>query len=247
MKYIIGNQTLLLDSSETKVSKEAKGTPHQVVGWRDCAETCRNLDTICNVINSKETEPLKIVDGIARAGFWSAVFRNKWSDCILHLNDSDESCLPVLKRNFPNDKITNYDIRKWAPKSCDLVMLDFDFFTLKKFHTEHWEDVITNWDASSKKYLILADGACFGFKFGNMKHYGIKEENEYYYLLRDELKKYMSKKLTVVSKFNNSSIVLFEETKTNRDIKFLPPSSMSLFKGNKPYGNSSANQVKPLF
>ena len=243
MKYTIGSQTLIIESAETK---EAKGTPHQVVSWRDCAETCRNLDAICDEITFKDKTRLKIVDGIARAGFWSAVFRHKWPDCSLHLNESSLECSAVLERNFPNDKRTSFDIRKWAPKSCDLAMLDFDFFTLKKFHSEHWESVITSWDAVSNKYLIIADGACFGFKFGNMKHYGIKEDKEYYYLLRDELRKYMSKRLTTVSKFNNSSIVLFENTRRVNDIEFLPPTSLPLRKGNKIYGNSS-NEVTPLF
>lgn len=240
MKYTIGDQTLIITSSETK---EAKGTPHQVVSWRDCAETCRNLDTICQVISAKDSSTLKIVDGIARAGFWSAVFRHNWKDSIIHLNESSVECLPVLKRNFPTDKITSFNIREWAPKSCDLVMLDFDFFTLKKFHSDHWEGVIASWDASSSKYLVLADGACFGFKFGNMKHYGIKDEKEYYYLLRDELKSYMNKKLTMVSKFNNSSIVLFEDVKRVRDIQFLPPSSLPLRKGDKVYGNSNQQET----
>lgn len=245
MKYTIGKITLVVDTSETE---QDKGTPHQVVSWRDCAETSRNLDAICDYINAKDQSTLKIVDGVARAGFWSAVFRNKWSDCILHLNDFSKNkvALSVLKRNFPNDKITSYNIREWNPKSCDLVMLDFDDFTLKKFHSDHWEDTVTRWDACSSKYFIIADGACFGFKFGNMKHYGIKEEKEYYYLLRDEMKKYMNKRVTVVSKFNNSSIVLFESTRRNNDIKFIPPSSLFLSKGNKVYDNTP-NILPPLF
>jgi hypothetical protein len=243
MKYIIGNQTILIEQAETL---EAKGTPHQVVSWRDCAETCRNLDVICDVISAKDNFSLDIVDGIARAGFWSAVFRNKWEDCTLHLNEGAKECIPVLKRNFPNDKITSFDIREWAPKQCDLVMLDFDFFTLKKFHSDKWEGVITSWDAASSKYLILADGACFGFKFGNMKHYGISDEKDYYYLLRDELKGYMNKRLTTVSKFNNSSIVLFENVRRTNDIKFLPPSDLFLSKGSKVYGGT-APDLNPLF
>jgi hypothetical protein len=244
MKYIIGDQTLIIDPQETK---EAKGTPHQVVSWRDCAETCRNLDAVCDYISSKETDPLKIVDGIARAGFWAALFRYKWPDCKLHLNESDQSCLPVLKRNFPKDTITSFDICKWAPESCDLVMLDFDDFTLKKFHSKRWDGVLTAWDKVCSKYIIVADSACFGFKFGNMKHYGITDEKEYYYLLREYAKDYMEKQLTTVSKFGNSAIVLFENVKKEKDIKFLPPSSIPLRMGDKVYSNYSPNKITSLF
>jgi len=243
MKYKIGNQTLVVNSAETK---EGKGTPHQVVSWRDCAETCRNLDAICNEIANKDKSQLKIVDAIARAGFWSAVFHNKWANCILHINEENESCKPVLKRNFPNDIITHYNIRR-RTEGCDLVMLDFDDFTLKKLYKEKWENVISCWDEASSKYLIIAESACFGFKFGNMKHYGITNEEDYYYLLKKELQPFMNKTLTKVSKFNNSAIVLFENTRRkNKDIKFIPSSYIPLSKGNKTYGNYS-KPITPLF
>ena len=127
MIYTIGTQTLDVSFEETK---EAKGTPNQVVGWRDMAETCKTLDAVCKHIKVKKN--LKIVDGIARAGFWGVLFRHIWPNCKLHLNENDASCLPVLNRNFPNDTVSNNNITEWAPKNCDLVMLDFDDFTLKK-------------------------------------------------------------------------------------------------------------------
>jgi hypothetical protein len=244
MKYIIGNQTILIEAAETQ---EAKGTPNQIVGWRDVAETARNVDAICDYINTIDSSQLKIVDAIARSGFWSAVFRNKWDDCILHLNEEHKECLPALQRNFPNDKITSLNIRNWTPKSrCDLSILDFDYFTLKKLHSDKMEEMITAWDAATSKYVIIGDGACFGFKFGNMKHYGIRDEKEYYYLLRDEMKPYMTKRLTVVSKFNNAAMLLFENTRRVNDIKFLPPTSLYLSKGNKTYGGQP-EELKPLF
>lgn len=243
MKYRIGNQTLIINSSETK---EAKGTPNQIVGWRDVAETARNVDAICDYISVKDKSRLKIVDAIARSGFWSAVFRNKWENCIIHLNEAHKECLPALKRNFPNDKITSFNIRKRVPEECDLSILDFDYFTLKKFHSDKMEEMITAWDDRTNKYVIIGDGACFGFKFGNMKHYGIKDEKDYYYLLRDDMKPYMTKRLTVVSKFNNAAMLLFENTRRIKDIKFLPPTLLPLYKGSKMYGNYIVEET-PLF
>jgi len=238
MKYKIGNQTLIVNSSETK---EAKGSPNQIVGWRDVAETCRTLDAICEHIGDKKR--LSTVDGIARSGFWGAVFRYRWPDCSLHLNELDKACLPVLKRNFPNDKVTSYDIHKWAPKSCDLTLLDFDHFTLRIL--DQWKDVLMSWEDTCK-YFIIADGACFGFKFGNMKHYGIKTDKEYYYLLDEAFKKFLNKRITVVSKFTNAATILLKSVRRGKDIKFIEPSNIPLRKGNKLYGNYIVEET-PLF
>jgi len=204
MIYTIGSQKLTITHSETK---EAKGTPNQVVGWRDMAETCKTLDAVCKHIDVKN--PF-IVDGIARAGFWGVLFRHIWPNCKLHLNEKDETCMNVLHRNFPNDTITNLDTKEWAPKKCDIVMLDFDDFTLRKL--KKWKGILENWDKSSK-YLIFVDSACFGFKFGNLKHYGVNTEKEYFNLLNETLGEFMNKEITVISKFVNAATILMEPKK----------------------------------
>jgi hypothetical protein len=228
MIYRIGNQKLNISDSETK---EDKGTPHQVVGWRDCAETCKILDAVCNYIEVGAFPT--IIDGIARAGFWAALFKYKWPDCVLHLNEKETKCNVVLKRNFPNVKITNNDVTLWAPKKCDIAMLDFDNFTLRTI--SKWENILISWEKSCQ-HLLFVDSACFGFKFGNMKHYGIETDEAYYYLLNESLKKILNKRITVVSKFVNAATILLEESKTDK-IKFVPPSSdIFLSKGNKSKG-----------
>jgi hypothetical protein len=229
MIYKIGNQKLTIIDSETK---EDKGTPHQVVSWRDMAETCRTLDAVCNYIPVKDS-PI-IVDGIARAGFWGALFRNKWPNCILHLNEKEKNCLDVLKRNFPNDKITNFNIEKWAPKKCDIAMLDFDDFTLHK--ADKWKSILQAWEKSCT-YLIIVDSACFGFKFGNLRHYGKIDEKDYYYLLNKYFKSIsLNKRVTTVCKFTNAATILLKEKKVSK-IKFISPSSdLFLSKGDVPKG-----------
>ena len=217
MIYTIGTQQIEITDQE---SKERKGSPNQIVGWKDVAETCRTLDAVCKVI--KETPQLDIVDGIARSGFWGAVFRNRWADCKLHFNEQDATCMEVLKRNFPEDRITSHNIHKWAPKSCDLSLLDFDHFTLRML--DQWKDVLIKWSEATTKYFIIADGACFGFKFGNMKHYGIKTDEEYYYLLDEAMKPFLNRSITVVSKFSNAATILVENRRRG-DIKFVKPSS----------------------
>jgi len=229
MLYRIGSQKLLLP--ETGPERRIR-TPRQVVPWRDVAETCRTLDAICGEIPAQEQ--FKIVDGIARGGFWGAVFRNRWPNCKLFLNEADETCRETLKKNFPDDKITHHSIHDWAPRKCDLTLLDFDHFTLRIL--EKWQTVLENWSPCCR-YFIIADGACFGFKFGNLRHYGVEDERDYYKLLDKALRKFLNKRITVVSRFMNASTILLEDKK-GKGIKFLPPSNLVLSRGGRPYGIS---------
>ena len=235
MIYTIGSQKLDVSFSETK---EAKGTPNQIVGWRDVAETCRTLHAVSSLIDIKNPG---IVDGIARAGMWGAVFREVWKDCELHLNDADSSCMDVLKRNFPNDIVSDYSIYDWAPTECDITLLDFDHFTLKIL--PKFKDILIKWSESCR-YFIIADGACFGFKFGNMKHYGIDNDKDYYYLLNDALGEFLNKEITIVSKFINAATILLEPKKKHKKkykIKFVDPSQFPLAKGDL------SKRPKPIF
>lgn len=211
MIYTIGKIKL-----HTTVEEETadKGSPNQVVGWRDMVETCYTLFAVCK--NIKFENPPKIVDAISRAGWWGACFLNLWPDATIHFNEAEKHCVPVLQRNFPKCKITTNNIKEWTPRSCDLAMIDFDFFTLKKAEKE-WSETLYNWGMASK-YLIIVDGACFGFKFGNLKSYGCKTEENYYDLLNEYIKKTIpGKRITQISKFSNAATVVIEdETKANK-------------------------------
>lgn len=227
MIYVIGKQKLVVP--ETGPERKAR-TPRQVVPWRDVAETCRTLDAVCAAIGGK---PTTIVDGIARAGFWGAVFRDRWPKCRLVLNEEDQGCLPILQKNFPQDKLLSHDIKKWTPPQSDISLLDFDHFTLRIL--DQWKDVLERWSPQAR-YFIIADGACFGFKFGNMKHYGIDKPEDYFYLLDKALKKIIAKRITTVSMFSNASTILLEDKKPSK-IQFLPPSQLFLSRGGKGYKN----------
>jgi len=238
MIYTIGTTELHTTSEEESVDK---GSPNQVVGWRDMVETCYTLFAVCQNITFKK--PPFIVDGISRAGWWGACFRNIWPDCKIHLNEAEKHCLDTLKRNFPKDKITSNSIKEWSPPTCDLAMIDFDFFTLKKAEKE-WVDVLQRW-AAAAKYLIIVDGACFGFKFGNLKSYNCSNEIEYYDLLNEFIKHNIpGKRITQISKFTNAATVVIEDvTKENKKdkIKHIPAFRNIQITKNK------FKQPKPLF
>ena len=227
MIYTIGSQKI--DVPETGPERKIR-TPRQVVPWRDVAETCRTLDAICSVIEDK---PRKIIDGIARAGFWGAVFRDHWPKCKLLLNEEDPTCMPILKKNFPDDVLYTKNIKNWTPPKADISLLDFDHFTLRIL--SQWENVLKRWSPKAR-YFIIADGACFGWKFGNMKHYGINDPEKYFYLLDRAMAKFIDKRITTVSSFANASTILLEDVKP-RNIKFLSPSKLYLSRGGKVYTN----------
>jgi len=224
MLYKIGSQKLHLPEMGLK-----SRTPHQVVPWRDCAETCRTLDAICTSI-PVGNRPFKIVDGIARAGFWAAVFLNRWPNCNLILNESDDGCVKILRENFPHARVTSRDINTWTPPESDLLLLDFDAFTLHKLGDhQHILERVT----STCHYLAIAESACFGFKFGNLKHYKVEDEKEYYKLLNKTMEKVVKKRIISISKFTNSAMVLFGDT--DQPPQYIPPSSLAVSRGGKQY------------
>jgi hypothetical protein len=229
MIYRIGSQAL--DVPEMGEARKAR-TPRQVVPWRDVAETCRTLDAVCGQIRLDKNFP-KMLDGIARAGFWGAVFRERWPGCRLHLNEEDEGCLPILKRNFPHKaEFSSYSIHEWTPPRADVSLLDFDHFTLRIL--DQWADVLQRFSPQAR-YFIIADGACFGFKFGNLKHYGVDDEKDYYHLLNEAIRPLTNKHITVVSRFCNASTILLEDAPRENGITFLEPSDLFLSRGGKPY------------
>jgi len=211
MIYRVGSRVLHIPQHSDRL---AVGT---TVAWRDVAETCRCLHAVSRCVCEK---PGIIADGIAGCGFWGAVFLEVWPDVSLHLNETEVACQPLLKQHFPYHTISNFDLHEWNPPHSDIGLLEFPKFTLKL--VPQWVDVLAKWSAKCRR-LILADGACFGFKFGNLRSYGAACEEAYYRLLSKALRQITRKHLTVVSKFTNAAIVLLEDTR--RPMQFVAPST----------------------
>lgn len=229
MIYFIGDKKL--DIPEMGSSRKFR-TPRQVVPYRDVAETCRTIDALLPEIDFSKNKAVRIIDGVARSGFWGAVFLTRWPLCKLTLNEADESCLDILKNNFPECTIKSENIETWTPPKSDILLLDFDDFTLKK--SEKHKKILAR-ISKTTKYLMVADNTCFGFKFGNMKHYGVETEEEYYKLLNREMKPYLNgKRMVAVSAFINAAMILYADVK-GRNIKHIPPSNLFISRGGKPY------------
>jgi len=241
MIYTIGKRKL--DVFETGDSRKVR-TPRQVVPWRDVAETCRTIDALLPTIDQKKiNRPKRIIDGVARSGFWGAVFLNRWPDCSLIMNEPDLSCIDILNKNFPDCDIQTNDIYSWTPPESDILLFDFDDFTLRK-SAKHKE--ILNRVSNTTDWLMVADNTCFGFKFGNLRHYGVATEEEYYELLDSEMRPFISgKKMVAVSSFMNAAMILYGDREEGEPIKYIDPSELFLSRGEKIY--KMKDQTCPLF
>lgn len=236
MIYKIGSK--ILNLPETGGNRKLR-TPAQVVPYRDMAETCRNLDAVCSILPYPLGSSLVVVDGVARSGFWGAIFSERWPNCSLILNEENKECVDILKLNYPTAVICYGSLSSWVPPTSDILFLDFDAFTLKKFkhHKRILEQV-----APTTKWLLIADSTCFGFKFGNMKHYGVSTMEEYFTLLNKETNPSLDgKRIVAVSYFSNSAIVLYGHKKGN-DIIYLPPTDLPISRGGKLYKNSRLSE-----
>lgn len=230
MIYTIG--TRKLNIPETGDTRKIR-TPRQVVPYRDVAETCRTIDALLPGIPIPKGRPLRIVDGVARSGFWGGVFLSRWPDCGLILNETDSACIDILKTNFPEHQIESNDIYSWTPPPSDILLLDFDDFTLRK-SAKHKE--VLRRIAPTTKNLLVADNTCFGFKFGNLKHYGVTTEEQYYEKLNAEMLDCLGgKRMVAVSAFLNAAMIYYCDV-PDSPITYIPPSPLPISRGGVVYG-----------
>ena len=219
MIYEIGDQKLDVPEMDGK-------SPRQAVGWRDVAESCRTLDAICRHVPLPVT---RAVDIVAKVGFWATVFRNVWPDVKLVLNEEDQAARRILRSNWPDATIRRENPHTWDPPESEVGLFDTDHFTLKIL--DEWEQPLIRW-SSRFNYLIVSDGACFGFKFGNLAHYGVKSPEDYYHMLGQALHRITGLHLTHVSRFENAANVLLGPEKFG-PIQFIPPSWMRMTRGGR--------------
>lgn len=231
MIYTVGSKKLNIP--ETGTERKIR-TPRQVVPYRDVAETCRNIDAVCSLVHVPAKRPMKIIDGVARAGFWGGVFLERWPDCQLHLNEESTDCLEILRKNYEGVQITMNSMATWTPPKSDILLLDFDDFTLRK--SDKHKPILQR-VAPTTDWLMVADNTCFGFKFGNLRHYGVSTDQEYYELLDREMAEYMGgKRVIAVSAFSNAAMILYGKRKGD-EITYLPPTNLHIARGLKSYKN----------
>lgn len=84
----------------------------------------------------------------------------------LWLNDMDPGCQQVLKANFPKAKVWGGDMFGQGFPDADLIFLDFNDYTFKRFLTTNYAEILERAFEHAKKYVILNDCSNFYFRYG---------------------------------------------------------------------------------
>lgn len=83
----------------------------------------------------------------------------------LYLNDLDEGCRKILELNF-KCKVTGEDIYALDFPKADMIFLDFNDFTYKRFLTSEYGSVLSRALSSAQKFVVLNDCSVFYFRYG---------------------------------------------------------------------------------
>jgi len=132
------------------------------------------------------------------------------------LNDTDASCRRILDLNF-GGKATGQDVLTMTFPSTDVIFLDFNDFTLKRYLTTDYGVVLNRAFNAARKFVILNDCSVFYFRYGktSFKAYEKYVEEpiscleEYFKALRRFYMKHNGWNLLKVAYFRDTSFQLF--------------------------------------
>lgn len=177
------------------------------------------VKALCSYLKKSDYIVNSVWDIMAGCGFSVKIFEKYLNPTNMVVNDMDQLCVDQLERNIKDKRkiITSYDFFKFPFNKFpipDLTFIDFNNFTLRR---------IDQWDAALKKVesplLVLADSACYGFKFGNLKKYNCESAIEYYEALSSEMNKRYGYGAEIIFPFGNACEVLLVRGRTFKNIK----------------------------
>ena len=166
----------------------------------------------------------KTGDFFAGCGFSGKIMKKYLNCSEIILNDLSSECVNILKENFSNYTILNLDAFDIELKNnLDLIQLDFNSFSILDQKIRYWFQLIQYVSIKTNQWVLLADSACFGFKFGekNLQTYGVKTIPEYYEKERIIFKKRFGLTLAFVAAFPNSAVCAFYKGNWKSDIQYL--------------------------
>lgn len=153
-------------------------------------------------------------DPMAGIGISARIFGRGLGN-VLKLNDFDESCRKVLRKNF-NVEVEGEDILK-LPRlfPADLIFLDFNDFTFKRAQ-EKYDLVLKRAFDASQRFLIINDCSLFYFRYGKTAYENyskllgteIETTADYFLALQDWYMEKFGWSLIQVGYFRESAFLL---------------------------------------
>lgn len=141
-----------------------------------------------------------------------------------YVNEIDKNCLFILKQHFKN--VINCKIEKFLTgDKYDLVLADYNNFTIKKFLSKGYVDTLKKCFEKANKYVILNDSSIFFLKYGkksfeiysDLLEQKVNNKDEFFKAQKIFFKRYFPKwNMINVEYFNNASIILF--SKENKEL-----------------------------
>lgn len=135
----------------------------------------------------------------------------------LYLNDQDEGCRAVLAANFKT-KPTGKDALSMQFPAADLIFLDFNDFTFKRYLAGTYQDPLTRAFDAARQFVVLNDCSMFYFRYGKGSYdvYGrllgekINTPGDYFRAIRKYYReRYPAWTLVEAAYFSESSFLLF--------------------------------------
>lgn len=172
----------------------------------------KELGALDQIIKDKK-DPRYVVDAMAGCGFSGKILRREWPDSDFIFNDLSQTCVEILEKNFPWDKVRNKAAKNLEVPAHAFVFVDFNSFTLKR--ASEYSSLFQNLFDSRPTNAIITDSASYGFKFQNrfLKSYGISDHEEYYQLLRNYFRHNWGYWVNRVVIFGSAALVELEEEK----------------------------------
>lgn len=92
----------------------------------------------------------------------------------VYLNDLDAGCCTVLRENFPSAVVTNADAVRMDFPRADVIFVDFNDFTLKRYLAggSFYKGLLDKAFEAARKFVILNDCSVFYFRYG-LRSYGV--------------------------------------------------------------------------
>lgn len=165
-------------------------------------------------------------DPMAGIGISARVFGNMGRKVIL--GDLDEGCRKVLAANFKN-KIGAGDVLTQPLRPADMIFLDFNDFTMKRFLGKYGP-VVAKAASAASKYVVINDCSLFYLRYGksSFKAYSrmlgkeINSIEEYFRAIRPYYKT-LGLHLVHASYFSETSFLLLSKTPAKLHISKVEP------------------------